>query len=421
VSYLAVRNSLKGSPLVPPGKPLPNAADTAAAAGSLLSTGAPWSRKLEFSTGGSGRTTAAVAAGRVITAVAGSAVERAGGGRAVVTAAAAGGGGRVVAAAAAADVGRLLVPATGRGFSGAEGRPGWALAGGGGGRAANGDAAWGGEGRGGRPLLAAAAGDSSGRGPATAGGGGGGSGCSASRSAEGRPPKIPLSGRRKLIAGSLRKEPPGCEEGRCCDAGGKTCPCRSSKNAGGDCSSRSCCSAFFDLAFLFLFFFLSPSVSPLLWLKFSRTGLDECCCCGRCTTGAASGLGLLLLLGALKGSNDGCAEGQKEEGRNPSNWETSAALRGGGPSKAANRRSAKLRGGRGAKRWGRAGTAAGRAGTTGRAGPAAKSPLGRGASPSLLESPSGSELARREGGPKKPDRAYRPPTCRTDSSCFLSI
>ncbi len=121
---------------MPPGKPLPNAADTAAAAGSLLSTGAPWSRKLEFSTGGSGRTPAA---GRV------TAVERAGGGRSVVTAAAAaaaGGGGRVVTAAAAADVGRLLVAATGLG---------WALAGGGGGggRAANGDADWGGEGRGG--------------------------------------------------------------------------------------------------------------------------------------------------------------------------------------------------------------------------------------------------------------------------------
>ncbi len=318
-SYLAVRNSLKGSPPAPPGKPLPNAADTAAAAGSLLSTGAPWSRKLEFSTGGSGRT----AAGRV-TAVAGGAVKRAGG-RTVVTAAAADGEGRVVAgaAAAAADVGRLLVAATGRGFSGAEGR-GWALAGGDGGRAANGDADWGGEGRGGRPpptLLAA--GDSCGRGPATAGGGGGGSGCSANRSADGRPPKIPLSGRRKLSAGSLRKEPPGCDGGRCDAAGGKTCPCRSSKNAGGgDCSSSSCCSAFFDLFFLFLFFFLSPSVSPLLWLKFSRANLDACCCCccccGRCA-GAASGLELLLLLGALKGSNDGCAAGQKEEGRNPSN------------------------------------------------------------------------------------------------------
>jgi hypothetical protein len=156
---------------------------------------------------------------------------------------------------------------------------------------------------------------------------------------------------------------------------------------------------------LFLFFFLSPSVSPLLWLKFSRTNLDECCCCcccGRCA-GAASGLRLLLLLGALKGSKDGCAAGQKEEGRNPSNWETSAALRGGGcaagPSKAANRRSAKLRGGRGAKRWGRAGTAE-------RAGPpAAKSPWLRGESPNLLDSPRGSALARREGGPKKPDSA----------------
>ncbi len=382
---------------MPPGKPLPNAADTAAAAGSLLNTGAPWSRKLEFSTGGSGRT----AAGRV-TAVTG--------GRAVVTAAAAAGGGRVEAAAAAADIGRLLVVAAtgcgGGGFSGAEGRPGWALAGGGG-RAANGDAAWGRDGRGGRPLLALAACDSSGGGPATAGGGGG-SGCSANRSAEGRPPKIPLNGgRRKLSAGSLRKEP-GCEGGRCCDAGGKTCPCRSSKNAGGDCSS----SAFLDLVFLF-FFFLSPSVSPLLWLKFSRTGL--CCCCGRCAE-AASGLRLLLLLGARKGSNDGCAAGQKEEeGRNPSKWETSAALRGGGPSKAADR-SAKLRGGRAAaglggllsglwrsvgaaKRWGLAGTA-------GRAGPAAaKSPLLRGASPNLLESPSGSALARRAGGPKKPDSA----------------
>jgi hypothetical protein len=210
-----------------------------------------------------------------------------------------------------------------------------------------------------------------------------------------------------LSAGSLRKEPPGCCEGGRCD--GKTCPCRSSKNAGGDCSSSSCCSAFFDL-FLLFFFFLSPSVSPLLWLKFSGTNLDDCCCCccGRCA-GAANDLRLLLLLGALKGSNDGCAAGQKEEGRNPSNWETSATLRGGcagGPSKAAIR-SAKLRGGRaaaglglcrsvGARRWGRAGTA-------GRAGPA-KSAL-RGASPNRLESPSGSELARREGGPKKPDSA----------------
>ncbi len=47
--YLADLNSLKGSPLIPL-KALPKTA-----AGSLAIIGAAWSRKLEFSTGGSGR------------------------------------------------------------------------------------------------------------------------------------------------------------------------------------------------------------------------------------------------------------------------------------------------------------------------------------------------------------------------------